>query len=75
MYKGISIGGTYAQYNLGAFVLVPNIDETITDALTSVDKSMYPSVASNELATITSDYTMIDDLAGFAHSRCTTEIM
>jgi hypothetical protein len=45
-------------------------------ALASVDRSMYPSVASRELATITSDYptenifytdeSMIDDVAGFA---------
>jgi hypothetical protein len=48
----------------------------MTDALASVDKSMYPSVASRELAIITSDYatenifftdgSMIDDVAGFA---------
>jgi hypothetical protein len=31
---------------------VPDIDETMTDALASVDKSMYSSVASRELATI-----------------------
>jgi hypothetical protein len=38
-------------------VPVPDIDETMTDALASVDKSMYPSVvASRELATITSVY-------------------
>jgi ribonuclease HI len=52
----------------------------MTDALASVDKSMYPTVASRELATITSDYltenifytdgSMIDDVAGFAvHNR------
>jgi hypothetical protein len=46
----------YAQYDLAACVLVPDIDETMTIALASVDKSMYPSVASRELATITSDY-------------------
>jgi ribonuclease HI len=50
------------------------------DACKSVDKSMYPSVASRELATITSDYStehifytdgsMIDNVAGFAmHNR------
>jgi hypothetical protein len=47
----------------------------MTDALASVDKSMYPSVGSRKLATITSDYptenisytdgSMIDDVAGF----------
>jgi hypothetical protein len=67
---------TYAQYDLAALVLVPDIDETMTVALASVDKNMYPSVASRELATITSDYStenifytdesMIDDVAGFA---------
>jgi hypothetical protein len=52
----------------------------MTDALKSVDKSIYPSVASRELATITSVYatenifyidgSMIDDVAGFAvHNR------
>jgi hypothetical protein len=45
---------TYAQYDLVALVLVPDIDETMTDAPASVDKSMYPSFASIELAT--SDY-------------------
>jgi hypothetical protein len=40
---------TYAQYDLAALVSVLNI------ALASVDKSMYQSVASRELATITSD--------------------
>jgi hypothetical protein len=68
--------GTYAQYDLAALVSVPDIDETMTDVLASVDKSLYPIVASRELATITSDYptenifytdgSMIDDLAGFA---------
>jgi hypothetical protein len=47
---------TYAQYDLAALVLVPDIDETMTVALASVDKSLYPCVASRELATITSDY-------------------
>jgi hypothetical protein len=42
---------TYAQYDLVALVSVPDIDETMTDALASVDKSMYLSVASRELAT------------------------
>jgi hypothetical protein len=47
----------------------------MTVALASVDKSMYPSVASREFATITSDYptenifytdgSLIDDVAGF----------
>jgi hypothetical protein len=52
----------------------------MTVALASVDKGMYPSVASRELVTITSDYPtenifytdelMIDDVAGFAvHNR------
>jgi hypothetical protein len=45
---------TYAQYDLAALVSVPNIDKTMTDAFASVDKNMYPSVASRELATITS---------------------
>jgi hypothetical protein len=50
------------------------------DALASVDKIMYPSVASRKLASITSDYpleiifytngSMIYDVAGFAvHNR------
>jgi hypothetical protein len=43
---------TYAQYDLAA--LVSDINETTTGALASVDKSMYPSVPSRELAT--SDY-------------------
>jgi hypothetical protein len=43
---------TYAQYDLAALVSVPNIDKTMTDALASVDKRMYPSVASRELAII-----------------------
>jgi hypothetical protein len=34
------------QYDLAALVSVPNFDETMTDALASVDKSMYPSVMS-----------------------------
>jgi hypothetical protein len=56
---------TYEQYDLtAALVSVPDIDETKTDALASVDKSMYPSVTSRELATITSDYAT-DDIAGF----------
>jgi hypothetical protein len=70
---------TYAQYDLAA--LVSDIDETTMDALASVHKSMYPRVASRELATITSDYhtenifytdgSMIyDDIAAFAvHHR------
>jgi hypothetical protein len=67
---------TYAQYDLAALVLVSDIDETMMNALASADKSMYPSVASRELATITSDYAMenifytdgamIDDVARFA---------
>jgi hypothetical protein len=73
MYERTSIGGlvhfqpsrTYVQHDLTAVVLVPNINETMTDALASVDKSMYPSVALRELATITSDYAM-DDVAVFA---------
>jgi hypothetical protein len=47
---------TYTQYDLAALVSVLKIDETMTDALASVDKNMYPSVASRKLATITSDY-------------------
>jgi hypothetical protein len=67
---------TYAQYDLAALVSVPDIDEAMTDALASVDKSMYPSVTPRELSTITSDYpkenifytdgSMIDDVTGFA---------
>jgi hypothetical protein len=34
---------TYAQYDFAALVSVPDIDETMTVALASVDKSMYPS--------------------------------
>jgi hypothetical protein len=66
----------YAQYDLATLVSVSDIDETMTDALASVDKSMYPIVAVRELATITSDYptenifytdgSMIDDVGGFA---------
>jgi hypothetical protein len=37
---------TYAQYDLAALVSNPDIDESIEVALASVDKSMYPSVAS-----------------------------
>jgi hypothetical protein len=33
-------------------VAIPDIDETMTITLVSVDKSMYPSVASRELAHI-----------------------
>jgi hypothetical protein len=66
---------TYEQYDLAAIVLVPDID-----ALASVDKSMYTSIGSRELATITSDYdkenifytdgSMIDDVPEFAvHNR------
>jgi hypothetical protein len=65
MYEGICIvakftfqpSRTYAQYDLAALVLVPDIDETMTKEPASVNiKSMYPSVASRELATIRSDY-------------------
>jgi hypothetical protein len=67
---------TYAQYDLAALVSVPDIDETMPAALAPVDKS----VASRELATITSDYptenifytdgSMIDNVAGFpVHNR------
>jgi hypothetical protein len=61
---------TYAQYDLAALVSVQDIDETMTDALASVDKSMYASVASRELATIPTenifhtDGSMIDDVTG-----------
>jgi hypothetical protein len=42
---------SYAQYDLiAALVSVPDIDETMTDALASDDKSMYPSVTSRELS-------------------------
>jgi hypothetical protein len=47
---------TYAQYDPAALVSVPDIDKTITNALVSVDKNMYPSVASRKLAIITSEY-------------------
>jgi hypothetical protein len=71
---------TYAQYDLAALVSVPDNDEAITDELASVDKSVYQSVGSRELATITSDYpteniyytdgSMIDDVTGFTvHNR------
>jgi hypothetical protein len=50
---------TYVQHDLAALVSVTDIN-----ALASVDKSMYPSVASRELATITSDYAT-NDVAGF----------
>jgi hypothetical protein len=66
--------------NIATLVSIPDIDETMTVALPSVDESMYLSVASRELATITSDYptenifytdgSMIDDVAEFAvHNR------
>jgi ribonuclease HI len=55
----------------------------MTDALASVDKSMYPIVASKKLATITSNYptenifyidgSMIDDVAGFAEHNMNYE--
>jgi hypothetical protein len=35
-----------------ALVSVSEIDETMTDALASVDKSMYPSVVSRKLVTV-----------------------
>jgi hypothetical protein len=71
---------TYAKYDLEALVSVPDIDKTMTDALAHVDRSMYLSVASRELTTITSDYatgnifytdvSMIDDVARLAaHNR------
>jgi hypothetical protein len=82
MYEWICIGGPihFSTISnlcticlLAAFVSGPDIDSTMTDALASVDKSMYPSVASRELTTITSDYatenifytngSMIDDVA------------
>jgi hypothetical protein len=66
----------YAQHDLAVLVSVLDIDEAMMDALALVDKSMYPSVVSRELATITSDYatenifytdgSMIDDVAGFS---------
>jgi hypothetical protein len=82
MYEGICIGGlvhlqpsrTYAQYDLAALVLLPDIDETMTNVLASVDKSMCLSAASKEPATTTNIFytaeSMIDDVAGFAvHNR------
>jgi hypothetical protein len=69
---------TYARYDLAALVSVLDIDKTMTDTLASVDKKLYLSLASRELATITSNYarenifytdgdgSMIDDVAGFA---------
>jgi hypothetical protein len=36
----------YAQYDLAALVSALDIDKTMMDALASVDKSMYPSVTS-----------------------------
>jgi hypothetical protein len=67
---------TNAQYNLAALFSIPDIDETIMVGLASVDKSMYPSVASRELVTISSDYptenifytdgSMTFDVDGFA---------
>jgi hypothetical protein len=64
MYKGICIGSqvhfqtikNLSQYDLAALVSVPDIDDTMTDALASIEKSIYLSVASRGLATITSDY-------------------
>jgi hypothetical protein len=51
MYEGICIGGPvhfpYAQYDLVALVSVPEIDKTMTDALASVDKSLYSSKRNN----------------------------
>jgi hypothetical protein len=42
--------------NIATLVSIPDFDETMTVALPSVDESMCLSVASRELATITSDY-------------------
>jgi hypothetical protein len=39
---------TYAQFDLAALVSVLDIDQTMTDELALLDKSMYPSVASRE---------------------------
>jgi hypothetical protein len=50
---------SYAQYDHAALFSVPDTDKTMTDALASVDKSMYPSVTSRELETITRDYTTV----------------
>jgi hypothetical protein len=47
---------TYAQYDLEALVLVLVIDNTMTAAIASVDKSMYLSIASRELVAIKSDF-------------------
>jgi hypothetical protein len=56
MYEWICIGEvssftfqrTYAQFDLAALVSVLDIDQTMTDELALLDKSMYPSVASRE---------------------------
>jgi hypothetical protein len=60
MYERICIGGPVhfptIKNDLAALVSIPDIDEIMTVALASVDKSMYPSGALRELATITSDY-------------------
>jgi hypothetical protein len=53
LYWWSSALSNHQEYDLAALVLIPDIDETMTVALASVDKSMYPSVASREFATIT----------------------
>jgi hypothetical protein len=39
---------TYAQYDLAALVSVPDIDETMTDALASIDKSTCTQLSPQE---------------------------
>jgi hypothetical protein len=46
----------YAQYDLAALISVPVIHETMTVALASVDKSMYPSVATCRLKRTRNNY-------------------
>jgi hypothetical protein len=74
---------TYVQYDLAALVSVPDIDKTMTDALASIDKSMYHKrrfKRTRKTITSESDYPtenifyidgkMIDDVAGFTnHNR------
>jgi hypothetical protein len=65
---------TYAQYDLAELFSVSDIDETMTNALASVDKSMCPSVASRELGklqvTNPRKTFFIEDVAGFTvHNR------
>jgi hypothetical protein len=76
MYEWPSSLSNHSQYDLAALFSVSDIDETMTNALKSVDTCMYLIVASREIATIPGDYlmennfytdgSMIDDVAGFA---------